>query len=74
MVLLDKLFACDRRGAAVHQVLDALAERGCADSPPVRSHIISLTAAHRVPALHSQREFDTMQTLVSLTDTSSPAK
>jgi ABC transporter substrate binding protein len=27
------------------------------DSPPIRALIISLTAVHRVPALHSQREF-----------------
>jgi putative ABC transport system substrate-binding protein len=35
------------------------------DSPPIRSHIIRLTAFHRVPALHSQREFVTNGGLMS---------
>jgi len=35
------------------------------DSPPIRSHIIRLTALHRVPALHSQREFVTNGGLMS---------
>jgi putative ABC transport system substrate-binding protein len=35
------------------------------DSPPIRAHIIELTAKHRLPTLHSQREFVTSGGLMS---------